>query len=132
MEKKRFRVRLVRPVFQYVDVEVEAGERSEAISAALAGAETVPDADWRGSFDPDEYGVDAVAVGDAADIDEDIFTSIAKGKKYLLLKANTETGEGEVLYQPWIADISDLMVADLSSDWRGELAEAETEGAERV
>ena len=26
MEKKRFRVRLVRPVFEYADVEVEAGE----------------------------------------------------------------------------------------------------------
>ncbi len=26
MGEKRFRVRLVRPVFQYVDVEVEAGE----------------------------------------------------------------------------------------------------------
>ena len=131
MEKKRFRVRLVRPVFQYVDVEVEAGEEYEALSAAIAGAGTVPDADWRGSFDPDKYGVDAVAVGDAADIDEEIFTSIAEGEKYLLLKADTDTGEGEVLYQPWMANISDLMVADLCSDWNGELAEAEAEGAER-
>ena len=49
----------------------------------------------------------------------------------LLLKADTDTGEGEVLYQPWMADISDLMVADLCSDWNGELAEAEAEGAER-
>lgn len=29
MEKKRFMVRLVRPVFEYVDVEVEAGEECE-------------------------------------------------------------------------------------------------------
>jgi len=31
MGKKKFRVRLVRPVFQYVDVEVEAGEECEAL-----------------------------------------------------------------------------------------------------
>ena len=42
MGKKKFRVRLVRPVFQYVDVEVEAGEEREALSAALAGAGTFP------------------------------------------------------------------------------------------
>ena len=42
MEEKKFRVRLVRPVFQYVDVEVEAGEELEALSAALAGEEPFP------------------------------------------------------------------------------------------
>jgi hypothetical protein len=127
----RFRVRLVRPVFQYVDVEVEAGEENEALSAALAGSETVPESAWRGSYDPEEYCIDAVAVGDAADIDEDIFLSIAGDKKYLLLKADADSGEGEVLYQPWIRGISDLMLADLCSDWGTELAEAEEAGTER-
>lgn len=83
MEKKRFRVRLVRPVFEYADVEVEAGEEFEAVFTALAGE-----------------------------------------KKYLLLKADTGSGEGEVVYQPWIGAISDLMLADLCADWTGELAEA--------
>lgn len=131
MRKTRFRVRLVRPVFQYVDVEVEAEEESEALSSALAGAETVPDSEWHGNFDPDEYGADAVAVDDTAEIDEEIFESIAGEKKYLLLKADIDSGEGEVLYQPWMREISDLMVADLCSDWSGELAEAEEVGAER-
>lgn len=131
MDKKRFRVRLVRPVFQFVDVEVEAGEENEALFTALAGVETIPEDAWHGSFDPDEYGIDAVAVDDAADSDEEIFTAIAEDKKYLLLKADTDSGEGEVLYQPWMRDISDLMVADLCSDWSGELAEASEVGAER-
>jgi hypothetical protein len=131
MGKKRFRVRLVRPVFQYVDVEVEAGEEDEALATALAGAETIPDGAWCGTFDPDEYGVDAVAVGGASEMDEEIFTSISKNKMYLLLKADTDSGEGEVLYQPWIREISDLMLADLCSDWGAELAEVEEEGAER-
>ncbi len=130
MGNKRFRVRLVRPVFQFVDVEVEAGEEHEALFTAMAGAETIPEDAWHGSFDPDAYGVDAVALDDTAEIDEEIFTSIAESKKYLFLKADTDTGEGEVLYQPWMRDISDLMIADLFSDWSGELAEAGAEGTE--
>lgn len=42
MEKKRFRVRLVRPVFEYTDVEVEAGEEFEAVTTALQGRAPFP------------------------------------------------------------------------------------------
>lgn len=100
MEKKRFMVRLVRPVFEYVDIEVEAGEENEAVSAALAGAETIPADEWRGNFAAEEYGVDAVCVTESAGDDKEIFTEIAGEKKYLLLKADTDSGEGEVVYQP--------------------------------
>jgi hypothetical protein len=123
MEKKRFRVRLVRPIFEYADVEVEAGEEFEAVFTALAGAGTIPAGDWRGKFAPEEYGVDAVCVTEAAGGDEELFTAIAAEKKYLLLKADTGSGEGEVVYQPWIGEVSDLMLADLCTDWAGELAE---------
>lgn len=128
MEKKRFRVRLLRPVFEYVDVEVEAGEEYEAIFAALAGADTIPADEWRGNFASEEYGVDVVHVTEAAGVDEEIFTEIAGEKKYLLLKADTDSGEGEIVYQPWIEEVSDLMFADLCSDWSGELSEAEEAG----
>jgi hypothetical protein len=124
MEKKRFRVRLVRPVFEYVDVEVEAGEEYEALATALARAGTVPADAWRGQFAPGEYGIDAVCVTEATGNDEEPFNAIAGEKKYLLLRADTDTGEGEVVYQPWIGEISDLMLADLCADWTGELAEA--------
>ncbi len=123
MEKKRFRVRLVRPVFEYADVEAEAGEEFEAICTALAGAGTIPADAWRGKFAPEEYGVDAVCVTETAGNDEELFTAIAGEKKYLLLKADTDSGEGEVVYQPWIGEVSDLMLADLCADWAGELAE---------
>jgi hypothetical protein len=116
MEKKRFRVRLVRPVFEYADVEVEAGEEFEAAFTALAGAGTIPADAWRGQFAPEEYGVDAVCVTETADGDEEIFTAIAGEKKYLLLKADTGSGEGEVVYQPWIGEVSDLMLADLCAE----------------
>ena len=128
MEKKRFRVRLVRPVFEYADVEVEAEEEYEAAFAALAGVGTIPADEWRGQFAPEEYGVDAIHVTEAPGDDEELSTAIAGEKKYLLFKADTDTGEGEVVYQPWIGEVSDLMLADLCVDWTGELAEAEKAG----
>lgn len=124
MEKKRFRVRLVRPVFEYADVEVEAGEEFEAGFMALAGAGAVPADAWHGEFAPEEYSFDAVCVTEMDGGDEEIFTAIAAEKKYLLLKADTDTGEGEVVYQPWIGEVDDLKLADLCADWTGELAEA--------
>ena len=128
MENRSFRVRLVRPVFEYADVEVEAGEEYEAVTTALAGVGTIPADEWRGEFAPGEYGVDAVCVMEATGDDEELFTAIAGEKKYLLLKADTDTGEGEVVYQPWIGEVTDLMLADLCADWTGELAEAEEAG----
>ncbi len=131
MEKTRFRVRLVRPLFEYADVEVEAGDAHGAVAAALAGAEEIVADAWRGRFDPGEYAVDAVHVSEAAGIDDEAFAAIAGENRYLLLKADTDAGEGEVLYQPWIGEVDDLMIADLCADWTGELAEAEAEGVAR-
>ena len=36
-----------------------------------------------------------------------------------------------MLMQPWMSEISDLMVADLGMDWRGQLEELEAEGCTR-
>lgn len=131
MERKSFRVRLVRPVFEYADVEVKAEEEFEAVTTALAGAGTIPADAWRGVFASEEYGIDAVCVREGVDDDEEIFTAIAGEKKYLLLKADTGSGEGEVLYQPWLGEISDLMLADLCADWNGELIETGEIGVAR-
>lgn len=128
MGKKRFRVRLVRPVFEYADVEVEAWEGYEAVATALAGAASLPADEWCGEFVPEEYGVDAVCVMEADEDKGELFAEIAGEKKYLLLKADIDAGEGGVVYQPWIGEVPDLMLADLCADWTGELAEAEEAG----
>jgi len=107
---------------------VEAGEEFEAGFTALAGAGAIPADAWCGKFAPEEYGIDAVCVTETSGDNEELFTAIAGEKKYLLLKAHTWSGEGEVVYQPWIGAVSDLMLADLCADWAGELAEAEEAG----
>jgi hypothetical protein len=130
MSTKRYRVRLVRPVFQVAVVDVEAAGEAEAMLEALSQAETIPEKDWVGEFDPDSYFYDVQYVEGADDqLDDYIFTDIENDRKYLLLKADTISGEGEVTFQPWMSEVSDLMLADLCSDWSGQLEELEAEGA---
>lgn len=86
---------------------------------AIHHADSIPEAAWSGSFDPSSYGYDVQYVKEAGNPDEGdyLFTGIDKERRYLLLKANTGTGEGELLPQPWLTEINDLMLADLA--WTG-------------
>lgn len=133
MNAKRYLVRLVRPVFQVAVVEVEASDENEAMFDALLQADTVPEELWSGDFDLTSYGYDAQYVEEVTESNEDayIFSGIEEDRRYLLLSANTNTGEGEMLLQPWLGEISDLLVADLGMDWRGQLEELEEEGCAR-
>lgn len=129
MSTKQYRVRLVRPIFQAAIVEVEASDEEQAMLEALGQAESISEKDWQGAFDPGSYFYDAQFVEDAEDSTDDyIFSGIDEDRKYLLLKADTDSGEGELLLQPWITEISDLMVADLSMDWGGQLEALEEAG----
>lgn len=133
MSTNRYRVRLVRPIFQVAVVEVEASDEHEAVLDALHQADTIPEEAWSGGFDPSSYGYDAHFVEATGESDDDDFidADIDEDHRYLLLKANIDTGEGGILLQPWISEISDLMVADLGMDWRGQLEEFEVEGCAR-
>jgi hypothetical protein len=130
MSTRRYRVRLVRPLFQVAVVDVEAADEEVAMLEALSQAGTITEKEWVGEFDPDGYFYDVQYVEEAEESDDDyIFTGIEKDRKYLLLKADTDSGEGEITFQPWMSEVSDLMVADLCSDWSGQLEELEEEGA---
>jgi hypothetical protein len=58
-------------------------KRKEAIAAR-----------WCGTYVPGEYGIDAVAIHDAADFDEEFFESISRDKTYLLFKADIDGRRG--------------------------------------
>ena len=133
----RFTVRIVRPVFESVVVEVEADCEEDAIAAALGQADTISDEEWSGVFEPESYFYDAqcvdiihgcggeeqISAEDGSDCEGDPLAT-NEYRRYLLLKANTFTGEGEVLYQPWLEEVDDLMLADLCMDWSGQIEEA--------
>jgi hypothetical protein len=115
MNPNTFKIRIVRPVFQSVIVEVEADSEEEAVAAALGQADTVSEEEWAGAFEPEDYFYDAHCI-------KEVHPS--EYRKYLPLRASTFSGEGEVLYQPWLEEVDDLMLADLCMDWSGQLEEA--------
>jgi hypothetical protein len=124
-----YKVRIVRPVFQSVIVEVEADSEEEAVATALGQADTIPEEDWIGVFDSEKYFYDAQCLEedfdeDHLEVDEDAehFIDPDEYVRYLLLKANIYSGDGEVLYQPWLEEeVDDNILADLCMDWSGQL-----------
>ncbi len=129
MDKTKFYVRLTRPVFQVAVLEVEAGDHEEAVAIALNNAENIEDIDWIGEFDPESYTYDTQYVIETDEADEAfMFYELNDSQKYLLLSANTDSGEGETVYQPWMTTIGDLMTADMGGDWVEQLKELRDEG----
>ena len=129
MDTKKYRVRLVRPVFQFAVVEVEANCENAAIFEAIILADTVPEQAWSGEFDPESYYYDAHYIEEVSETEHDyISDGIEDDRKYLLLRGDIDSGSGAVPFQPWMTDISDLMLADLCQDWCADLADLEEAG----
>jgi hypothetical protein len=86
-------------------------------------------------LEPNDYSLDVVAAISEKDLrcgmDEpplEVLRSLVNHHRYMLLRANIDSGEGETLLQPWMRNCSDLMVADVCDDWSGQLAELGEEG----
>jgi len=63
--KEKFLVRVVRPVFQAAYVEVEGVDEDDACDVALEAAENIPEEQWSGRYNPDDYCMDAHCVRSA-------------------------------------------------------------------
>jgi hypothetical protein len=132
MEQKKFLVRLVRPVFEVAVVEVKAENEEMAKAAALIQAKSIEDKHWVGTFDPGSYDCEAQYVVPAEEAEDDfIFSGIENERKYALLKADLDSGEGRMMFQPWMDEIDDLMSADLCMDWNNQIETLRREGVER-
>lgn len=117
---EKYWVKLSRPVLQSIVLQVSARSPEDAVSRAVEAAEQLPDEDWRGKYDPDRYSLDvhgvlALEECEPDETGEDAFSY--ERTEYLLLRADTDAGEGQVIPQPWLDDCSHLMVADLCGDW---------------
>jgi hypothetical protein len=138
MDTKKYRVRLMRPIFQIAVVEVEANCEDDAILEAIIQADTVPEQAWSGEFDPESYFYDAHSIEEVSEAEDDYISDgieddcipevIEDDRKYLLLRGDIDSGTGAVPFQPWMTEISDLMVADLCQDWCADLADLEEAG----
>jgi hypothetical protein len=129
MDIKKYRVRLVRPVFQSAIVEVDATSEDDAIFEAIIQADSVPEQAWDGTFDPDSYFYDVHYVQEVTETDDEYLNcEIEDDRKYLLLRGDIDSATGALPFQPWMTEVSELVVADLCTDWSDELATLERAG----
>ena len=125
-----YTVRLVRPVFQSVSIEVQALNRNSAMQKALRRATVLPESDWIDrQFEDCDNMVHVEAVLDnqkvyetSANPHQEIseFRSVdgnSDNFKYLILAADLSTRVGRVLPQPWFTSADQMLQADLCSDW---------------
>jgi hypothetical protein len=138
MEKKqRHYVRVCRPRFEIAIVEMEEADSENAKIGAVAVAASLPAKAWKMlPFDKERYfphveecttdsDMDAAAFGDESK--EELierFRNVRddRGKAYLLLMADIESGEGEVIAEPW-CNCSDpgALELDIANDWHKEI-----------
>jgi len=127
----KYFIHVMRPVFQKSVIAVEAADEEEAVISALKKAALQPEKNWSGHFDDENYAQQIVEVvpedelegTDISDQDSD-----ANLKRYVVLEASVESGEGQVTPQPWMKEIGGLMLADISGDWIDGLEEFKSEG----
>jgi hypothetical protein len=122
-KSERHWVLLARPVIQTLAVDVRARDRDEAVDKAKKKAAKISDHFWQGEFRPGDYGIDALTVLSDSDFEPDevpgeYMSECADDFRYMLLKANIDSGEGVLLVEPWLRDSGDpLLAADLLKDW---------------
>lgn len=134
---KRYWVRLVRPVFEKTTVEVAAASEEDAVTKALEAVATIPDTSWAGTFEADNYGIDATEVVADSDLSagesgEDVLARGDEDIRYLPLVADINSGEGMLQMQPWLLECNALMFADVLGDWKRQIEKVDTEGSENL
>lgn len=129
----KYFVQVMRPVFQKSVIEVDAVNEEGAVMGALKKAALQPEENWSGDFDDENYAqhiVEVVSEDELEGTDVSEYDFDVSLKRHVLLEANTSSGEGQIIPQPWMREISGLMLADISSDWIEGLEEFKAQGLE--
>lgn len=127
---KVYTVRLVRPVFQSVTIEVQALNRNSAMSKAQRRAKALPESDWTDrKLEDTDHTMHVESVLDHQKVYETSANPHQKIRefrlgvgdsdtiKYLILSADLSARVGRVLPQPWFTCVDQMLQADLCSDW---------------
>lgn len=115
-------VRVCRPRFEVALIEVETDDCESAERLALAQADgTDAGGWWLLPFDRSAYRAHVERCTPANHIADAIGAKSPEpdeDTRYALLHADVNSGEGEVVLQPWFTDHApDLMEHDLCRDW---------------
>lgn len=141
-------VRLCRPRFEVVVIEIEAADDDRAKALALAKAEHLPQSAWHlQRLDEENYSphvescysdhtIDANVGEDEEEraefVEELLSPEPTEETRYLLLLGDIGSGEGKVIFEPWFAATDPgLLEIDITGDWAHELTEVVRDGLER-
>ena len=139
-----FVVKIMRPIFQTAVVLIEASDEKQAVARAFRLARRLREDEWEGGFDRQNYGISLQHVLNVTDAlherglgqteygEVSLAAELASwdDTRYLVLKADIDSGEGETHAQHWLRKCSDMMLADLAMDWRVQLEPVERKGIE--
>jgi hypothetical protein len=128
MKGRKYTVKLVRPVFQAIVVEVTADDADEAALRAVDVAESEAADGWVTIGETDDYCSHPVEVMESDDVDDKDDLLLDERHKYLLLQADTEEAEGQLLMQPWAYKQNSLLFADVAVDWKEHVNELYDQG----
>jgi hypothetical protein len=125
-EYGRYYVRVARIRLDTAVVEVHASDDGDAEQKAIELAQLLPCTEWQlQPFDPAAYQphVDAMVAQDELLESEEVEDALCRSEtRYLLLKGDCGTGEGDVILQPWFStEEPDLLASDLCVEWIGSL-----------
>ncbi len=123
---KNYLIRLCKPEFKTLVLEVEADSAESAALEAYKQATVSSEQSWKLTDDAD-YMMDVQMIlptSETSNAEDREFIEDAKDSRYLMLKAECDTGEGGVLMQPWVHEQDHLLMADLIKDWQMALDEA--------
>ena len=122
----RYYVQVARLRLDTAIVEVEASDDGDAEQKAIEQARLLPGAEWElQPFDHAAYQphAEAMIAQDELTDSESVEDALRRNEtRYLLLKGDCETGEGDVILQPWLkTQEPDLLASDLCAEWIGAL-----------
>ena len=122
----RYYVQVARLRLDTAIVEVDASDDGDAEQKAIERARLLPGAVWElHPFDHAAYRphAEAVIAQDELTESEVVEDALRRNETcYLLLKGDCETGEGDIILQPWLkTQEPDLLASDLCAEWIGAL-----------
>ena len=122
----RYYVQVARLRLDTAIVEVDASDDGDAEQKAIEQARLLPGAEWElQPFDHAAYQphAEAMVAQDELTDSEVVEDTLCRNEtRYLLLKGDCETGEGDIVLQPWLkTQEPDLLASDLCAEWIGAL-----------
>jgi hypothetical protein len=122
----RYYVQVARLRLDTAIVEVDASDDGDAEQKVIERARLLTGAEWElQPFDHAAYQPHAesmIAQGELTE-SEVVEDELRRNEtRYLLLKGDCETGEGDIILQPWLkTQEPDLLASDLCAEWIGAL-----------